>query len=321
MSEQSSIAVIGLGIMGRRMLTALATHEHFTATHIWDPNAEAVAEAKAIAPQAIVPETAEEAIEAAEIVYLACPPVPRRMYAMMAADCGKPLFLEKPLGVDLPASRSLVHHIEQAQVPAVVNFVQATGSALAQIEAALAKGDMGALVGIDIHVTYPQWPRAWQMDADWLRLRAEGGMTREVISHFVFFAERLMGTTHLNWSHPNYPDEVHCETQLQASLGNHDGLPLNVFAAVGGMQPNRQEIFVKGEQKSFVVKEFSELWESTGEAFTKSEGQEAEGRIDGLHAQLDALLKCIKGEPHKLATVQEALSVQEKIEGMLAGKD
>ena len=320
MSEQSSIAVIGLGIMGRRMLTALATHEHFTATHIWDPNAEAVAEAKTIAPHAIVPETAEEAIEAAEIVYLACPPVPRRMYAMMAADCGKPLFLEKPLGVDLPASRSLVHHIEQAQVPAAVNFVQATGSALALIEAALAKGDIGALVGIDIHVTYPQWPRAWQMDADWLRLRAEGGMTREVISHFVFFAERLMGTTHLNWSHPSYPDEVHCETQLQASLSNHDGLPLNVFASVGGMQPNRQEIFVKGEQKSFVVKEFSELWESTGEAFAKSEGQDAEGRIDGLNAQLDAFMKCIKGEPHKLATVQEALSVQEKIEGMLAGK-
>ncbi|MGJ8527272.1 Gfo/Idh/MocA family protein [Maritalea sp.] len=318
MHDKICVSVIGLGIMGRRMLTALDSHETFFAGHIWDPDAQAVAKASAIAPNAIVSESPEIAIEAADVVYLACPPEPRRLYAMMGADCGKPLFLEKPLGISLPASRSLVHHIEQAQVPAAVNFTQATDTPLETITAALTSGEMGEFLGIDIHVSYPQWPRAWQVDADWLRFRAEGGMTREVISHFVFFAERLMGTTHLNWAHPDFPDDELCETHMAARLSNHDGLPLNIFAAVGGQQPNLQEVFVKGSKKSFKVQQFSELWVSEGEDFTLIADPGENARIDGLHAQLDALGACMRGEQNKLATIQEALSVQEKIEGMLA---
>ena len=36
----------------------------------------------------------------ADIVYLACPPVPRKAYALAAAGQGKAVFLEKPLGIN-----------------------------------------------------------------------------------------------------------------------------------------------------------------------------------------------------------------------------
>jgi len=46
-----------------------------------------------------------------------------------------------------------------------------------------------------------------------LRFRAEGGYVREVISHFVFFAERILGPTRLIWARPDYPgDPALCET-------------------------------------------------------------------------------------------------------------
>jgi hypothetical protein len=38
---------------------------------------------------------------------------------------------------------------------------------------------MGALIGVNIISSYPEWPHQWQKDADWLRFRAEDGMTRE----------------------------------------------------------------------------------------------------------------------------------------------
>lgn len=315
-----TIAVIGLGIMGRRMLQALSTYPDFEVTQMWDPSPSAQQQALEIMPNAQVPDTAEAAIDAADVVYLACPPAPRHLYAKYAADLGNPLFLEKPLGTDVAASRDLVRHLEEADVPTVVNFVQATGDPLVHIQAAQASGKMGALVGIDIFVSYKEWPRAWQKQADWLRFRAEGGMTREVISHFVFFAERLMGQTQLQWANVDYPDDELCETSLAARLTNDDGVNLNVFAAVGGAQPDRQEVFVKGEILSFSVRQFSELWVSDGGDFRQTVDPGDNARIDGLHAQLDGFRHLIDGQPHLLATPQEALSVQEKIEGMLAGK-
>lgn len=319
MDEQISVAIIGLGIMGRRMLEALNSHEIFAASHIWDPNQEAVALAKAIAPDAIVGARAEEIIEKADMIYLACPPEPRRQYAMMAADCGKPIFLEKPLGVDLPTSRAMVSHIRKTGVPSAVNFVQATGEPLHHIQKAMVEGEMGALLGIDIDVRYAAWPRAWQVGADWLRFRQEGGMTREVISHFVFFAERLLGFTRLDWHHVHYPNAELAEDRLSAELINNEGLPLRVNARVGGAGPDQQTIIIRGTKQSFEVRQFSELWMSKGGAFEQIVFPSTNARIDGLHAQLDAFMKCMRGEPNTLATLEEALSVQEKIEGMLVG--
>ena len=51
-----------------------------------------------------------------------------------------------------------------------MNFTQAAGEALATITG---DDDMGPLTGIDIVVTYPEWPRAWQAEAEALRSRFE----------------------------------------------------------------------------------------------------------------------------------------------------
>ena len=101
-------AIIGLGIMGRRMAEHMALHEAFSVDAIWDPDADACRLASDIVPGATVTDTAEAAIAAADLVYLACPPVPRKAYALAAAKAGKAVFLEKPLGVDIEQSRDLV---------------------------------------------------------------------------------------------------------------------------------------------------------------------------------------------------------------------
>ncbi len=123
----------------------------------------------------------------------------------------------------------------------------------------------------------------------------------------------------LKWTQPTYPNEYLCETNLAAHLSNKDQLPLNVFANVGGAQPDKQRVFIKGSKKSFKVEQFSQLWVSEGDEFKQIVDPSDNARIDSLHVQLDHFDKCMRGEPHQLATIQEALSVQEKIEGMLAG--
>ena len=167
-------AVIGLGIMGRRMAENMVLHPDFTVTTMWDPDPAACAAAQKVAPDATASATASEAMADVDLVYLACPPVPRKAYALEAAAAGKAIFLEKPLGVDIAESRALVAELQAAGVPAAVNFTQAAGAALTDLTRSIGEGALGDLCGIDIIVTYPAWPRAWQVDADWLRFAAEG---------------------------------------------------------------------------------------------------------------------------------------------------
>lgn len=315
MAAQRRIGVIGLGIMGRRMLERITRHDRFTPVALWDPSEAACAAAARIAPDARVAGGAEGVIEAADAVYLACPPSPRRAYALAAAEAGRAVFLEKPLGVELAASRDLVARLAASGVPAAVNFVQATGAALARI-----REDEGAgAAGADMVVTYSAWPRAWQKEADWLRFAAEGGATREVLSHFLFFAARVAGPLRLVWSRPEYPaDPALCETHLAALLETAAGAPVSVLLSIGGAQPDRQELTIKGAARSWRVSEFYNLSVSDGGPFAPVAPPEGDPRAISLGGQLDALDRAMAGLPHDLATPEEALHVQELVEAMLA---
>jgi len=314
-------SIVGLGIMGRRMLEHMCRHEGYTPVALWDPDPAACALALEVAPEAAIVDSAEAAIAAADLVYLACPPVPRKAYALKAAAESKAIFLEKPLGIDIEASTDLVDQLSASGVPAAVNFTQAAGAALTDISSAAQSGEMGDIVGVDIVVTYGAWPRQWQKEADWLRFRAEGGLTREVISHFLFFSERILGPLELVWSRPSYPaDDALCETQMLARLETADGRPVTVMASVGGAQPDRQELTIKGNAKSRRVSEFFRDLASDGGDFELLRPDPEDPRAEALRAQLDDMLLCMNGGEHRLATPREALRVQKLVEAMLAGK-
>lgn len=306
--------------MGRRMVEHMTLHPDYAPVSLWDPNPEACNLALALAPGAQIATRVEDAMAAADLVYLACPPSPRKTYAMMAADAGKALFLEKPWGVDIADGQALVAHLEQRGVPAAVNFTQAAGAAMAGVTKAANSGALGDIVGADIIVTYPSWPRAWQQAADWLRFRAEGGMTREVVSHFLFFSERLLGPLSVVWARPSYPNQPQlCETHMLARLEATDGRPVTVMASVGGAQPDRQELTIKGSRKSRRISEFYIDQVSDGATFTELGERPSDPRATSLKAQLDELLLCLDGKPNRLATPQEALRVQILVEEMLSG--
>lgn len=314
-------AIIGLGIMGRRMLEHMARHPEYEPVALWDPDAEACETARTLAPGAALAGSADDAIAPADLVYLACPPAPRKAYALAAAAAGKAVFLEKPLGVNIAESEELVATVQAHGVPSAVNFTQAAGAALTGVAEAAQTGRMGEIVGADIVVTYQAWPREWQKAADWLRFRDEGGMTREVISHFLFFSERILGPLSVVWAHPSYPrDGALCETHMLARLETADGRPVSVLASVGGAQPDRQELTIKGLKSSRRITDFYIDAVSEGGPFTELGERPSDPRASSLKAQLDDLLLCIENKPNRLATLEEALRVQKLIESMLEGK-
>ena len=144
-------------------------------------------------------------------------------------------------------------------------------------------------------------------------------MTREVISHFLFFSERVLGPLRVVWAKTSYPGDILlCETGVFAKLENVNGLPVNIFANVGGQQPDRQELTIKGSKKSRKVAEFYKDSVSIGNDFILLRKEPDDPRAVSLKAQLDDLTLHTKNKPNRLATMDEALRVQKLVEGILS---
>ena len=315
-------AIIGLGIMGRRMLENVIRHPAFELCGVWDPSADSVDKTRTMLPTAPIAASAQAAMREADVVYLACPPGPRKTYALEAAANGQGVFMEKPFGTDNAESRDLLKQLEKARLPSVVNFTQAASRGFEELSRAIEAGETGELLGIDILVNYPAWPRAWQKDADWLRFRNEGGYTREVISHFLFLAGRYLGPLTLQHALPRFPPDASlCELDMLARLTTADGRPVTVMATTGGMQPDRQEVTVRGSRMSYQFREFYQLWRSEGGPWQEAvDWSNEDPRSSALQRQLTEVDKWLQGQTHKLATAQEALAVQELVEAMLLGQ-
>jgi predicted dehydrogenase len=150
--------------------------------------------------------------------------------------------------------------------------------------------------------------------SSWLAGRAQGGMTREVLSHWIYLVERLLGHTELEAAAVRYPPggklaETHVLAQLSAS-----GVPVCVACSVGGRGPDQVECTFWGSAQSCRIRDWSRLAISSGEAWVDA------GAADDRRqqSQLDQAAAALAGEPHGLPSFRDALSVQERIEAILA---
>lgn len=316
-------AVIGVGIMGRRMITNMQRHPSFELAGVWDPSAEAIARLQGEFPDVPVAASAGELIaaEGTDLVYIACPPLWHRKYALATIEAGKPVYCEKPLGIDLDQSRDLVARLEVGHIPNAVNFAQASSPMASRVVEQLEADALGTVSGAEIILHFSQWPRDWQADADWLRFRDQGGFTREVLSHFLYLTERFFGLAKIDFAQPLYPagDEGLCETQLQARLQCGD-TPIAIHSSSGGVAEDRIEMTIWGDKRSLRIEQFYELSSSDGGAWTDELPADPDRRSTSVQRQLDSVANWVAGKEHPLATAADALSVQTLVETLLQGK-
>jgi predicted dehydrogenase len=311
------VGVIGLGIMGRRMITNMVPHPRFEITGAWDPNPQARTDAATETPGLAIMEDADAVIADADLVYIATPPLYHRDYADRAMAAEQAVYCEKPLGVDIEDSRALVAALEDNWTPNVVNFIQASSRAVTLTKERIDSGALGDIIGVDIVVHFARWPREWQADADWLRFRDQGGYTREVLSHFLFVTQRLLGPAELVTSCPVYQDDPElCETHVSAVL-DCDDVPVSILGSSGGMGPDRVEMTVWGSQKSHRLHDWFCLQSSDGGEWQQEFPEIEDPRVEGFRLQLDNVAAWMDGQPHALATARDALAVQALVEGIL----
>ncbi len=325
MPEQLNVGLIGLGVMGQRMLARLAQHPRLRATRVWDADPAALARTLAAYPGLQPANNAEALITAPGLhtLYIATPPAPHMALSNRAFDAGLAVFCEKPLTVDFDAARRTIARIDTEGQRAAVNFSLASSPGLAALQAA-AQGGIGTPQAVQIELAFAAWPRPWQAAAGaWLAERAEGGFTREVLSHFIFVLQRVLGTAQVLQSAPDYPaDGRHAERGLSARL-QAGGVPVQVQAAVTGAVAGAVDDFnrflLQGSTGAVELRDWFGLQRRQADGPWQTEGDPAALRLRGQADQLDQWVALIEGRAHSLPGFAEALAVQETIETLLAG--
>jgi len=232
MPQPVALGIVGAGIMGERMLGAVldGAPGPVRIAGVWDPSPGAMDRIAARFPAVERHLDAASVIGSSECLYIASPPASHLGYARAALQAGKTAFVEKPLAVDLDEARAFV---KAAGNQGTVNFPFASSLGVASLRDWMAQGEVGRPLGVRIEVAFRAWPRPWQADAaGWLDGRAEGGFTREVVSHFLFLCRRLVGPLTGLKARADFPEDGRSERWIEAtfSAGN---IPVTLVGTVG----------------------------------------------------------------------------------------
>jgi predicted dehydrogenase len=319
----ASIGLIGAGIMGERLLRAILDQSPplLRVAGIWDPAPAAMARMAREFPAIVQPADAATLIAASDCVYIASPPASHLGHARAALAAGKAVFCEKPLAVDLADARAFV---AEAGGRGAVNFPFASSLAVATLRDWIAEGAIGTPSGISIEVAFATWPRSWQVDAAaWLDATAQGGFTREVVSHFLFLSRRLGGRLHGLEGRARFPEPGKAEREIEATLRAGD-IPVTLKGSVGTTAKDDHNIWmIEGDRGAIRLCD----WSIAERRAADGSWQRAEGALPqdkarplALKRQLEGVVRLTRGEPHHLATLAEALEVQEIVEAILASR-
>lgn len=317
-----AIGVIGAGIMGERLLTAILQQDPdlLHACGLWDPAPAAMQRMAKTFPQVPRMADAAEVIAASACVYIASPPASHLDHARAALAAGESFFGEKPLAVDVADARAFV---AQAGNRGAINFPFASSPAVADLRSRIEKGEIGQPQRIAIEVGFAAWPRGWQrVAAGWLDKPMQGGFTREVVSHFLFLSRRLGGPLQALSGKASFPEAGKSERRIAAALRAGD-LPVTITGAVGETAKDDHNIWtLEGDKGAVRLCDWSiperrlpnGTWQRMPDALPNEQA-----RPLALRRQLEGVAKLARGEPHQLATLAEAFNVQEIVEGILAG--
>jgi predicted dehydrogenase len=313
------IGIIGLGTVGARFVDQFNLHDDFDLVAAWDPDRDACA---AHRDSVAIVDDAASVIALADAVYIAVPPLFHREYVEACVAAGVGVFCEKPLGIDVTQSRALVELVAASGVPAGVNFVFSAAPSAVELAERTKQGAIGDIIRGDLRLHFAEWPRAWHAKAQWLKLRDQGGWIREVVSHFLFVANRVLGPLTLDHAIVTFPDGADgqlSEIDALARLSAPSGTPLVLIGTGEGIGPDVVDLTIRGTTGSLRLVDWYHLQSSDGGDWQHLLGTDrAELGANAYGRQLGELSKMLSGEPHSIATFAEALAVQELVEQMLA---
>ena len=172
------VAVIGTGFIGSVHARNIARHPDAELVAVSDANVE-------IAKKIAATTGAETVTDIAEIfnnknihsVLIATPTDTHVDYLKRAADAGKAIYCEKPIGLDYEEARKAVSAVRAAGVPAMLGFNRRFDASHAAIKEAVDRGEVGKVEIVQLTSRGPKPPPISYV-------KVSGGQLRDQTIHF-----------------------------------------------------------------------------------------------------------------------------------------
>lgn len=318
------LGIVGCGIMGTRILNTVLDNPDLGVglAGILEPSEKRRGElASERHDLPFVPDM-DALVAASDCIYIATPPATHLALARQAMAAGKAIFTEKPLSVSMDDSEAFLREVRAKNAPAAVNFIFASSPAVARLKNWISSGRIGEAQKLEITTRFAQWPRDWQMGAhDWLDGRAEGGFTREVVSHLLFLTRRFIGPMSDLTAKAVFDNDDGTESGIEATF-RAGGLPVSLTGDVGQTDQSDHNLWhLTGSKGAVRLRDWStaELLSDDGKTWLTDPDAlpHADMRPVILKGQVSKLPALIAGEKHDLATIEEALDVQRIVEAIL----
>ena len=312
-------AIIGLGAVGKRTLANMAAHPRFEPVAGYDTDSSALDGLAGSAPEFRLVANASTLFETGgiDLLYVATPPDDHAPAVLAGLERNWHILCEKPLGTDLAESEGLVHAMEGRDLFQGVNFVYSGAPAMRVAKDHIEAGTIGEVAGAELVLKFAAWPRGWQAHAEWLGRSGQGGMMREVGSHYAYLSREMFGELELG--EPlivDYPSPGMAETLVMAKW-QYSGGTVTVDARVGGHRQDVVRYRILGSEGCLVFDNWYGLHLEKPDGWIPLlEPEEAEP-ISAYTGQLDQIALQLDDGRKRLADFADALAVQRLVEGML----
>jgi phthalate 4,5-cis-dihydrodiol dehydrogenase len=223
-SAPIGLGVAGLGMAGAVMVQAAAAHPGYALRAAADPHAgprEAFARDFNASAYADTKELCAD--PAVEVIYVATPHQFHAPHAIMAAEHGKHVILEKPMALTLADCDAIIAAVERNKVHLIVGHTHAFDPAVRAMRGMIARGELGKLGMINSfnYTNYLYRPRR----PEELDTSKGGGILFNQVPHQIDTVRLLAGglvksvRAHTNVLDPSRPTEAGCVAFLQFENG------------------------------------------------------------------------------------------------------
>lgn len=309
----TKIAMIGTGVVGERIINQALANENYKIVAVYDENNIRLQE---VADQYQLPamSSVDELLKTKpDWVYIGTPPASHASLTEKIASKGFHVLSEKPLAHDMTEGRKMVEAVHEAGVKSAMHFPMMYSKEVRTLKQALANGELGEVLRIELHVQFPHWPRPWQQNP-WIATREQGGFIREIFPHYLQLTNHLFGGIDIVSHETIYPNDVKVsETSVIGLAKTIDDIPMLISGMAGIAQQELIEYKVYGTKKTMTIRNWSELWESTVDM--------EEQRV-AIHMETENLLQAchqlVQGEPALVIPFEEGLKVQYWIDELLS---
>ncbi|MGD6871325.1 Gfo/Idh/MocA family protein [Sutcliffiella horikoshii] len=317
MKKIYKVGVVGLGVVGQRLISAFHKNENIQIAAVCDYNKNLAKETALEYGDIAYFSDYNELMQQNEIdfVYVAVPPAVHYDIVMSAFQHKKHVLCEKPLANSEEEAEAMVRLAEESGLIHAMHFPLVYEKAFATIEDLISKNSFGKIKRITLKMHFDQWPRPWQQ-TNWINSRKQGGFIREISPHYLQMILHFFGPVKEVKSYVDYPfDSQLSEQAVIAMLTLENEARVLIDGLVGQAENEEISFTIHGENQSLSLINWRKVkLANKGKEWVEIMDSEL---VNSKGSLVEHFVKRLNNEQAVLVDFEEGLQVQRVLEQMI----